>query len=611
MFAIIYRYQFYIILNKFTGASGALKSALCSAFLFIFVVSEVIAEGFGDLAGESESLEHPLQDYLMSFRSIPGKDSVQHGMLCEKQIPASNLEDDFVPVHDRWSMFYRGKWYDPYHQNRFKGDLPVFGTPGHEWFLEVELVSLSLIEQRNLPTPVGVSSTRNPDTTDVFGDFSQLLAEENLIVQMSLIRGNTVFKPQDIELRVAPIFSFNHVDVNETGFLRADPVRGTTRNDQHVGFRELFADIHLGDLNDRYDFYSSRIGIQRFNADFRGFVFFDEAPGTRLFGTLDNNKFQWNLAWFSRLDKDSNALQNKIFDSRDEEVFLANLYRQDLFFLGHTVQGVVIHREDRAGRNPPDYDDNNFIVRPASIGDERPKNIYNTYLGLNSEGHVGPFNLSTSYYYTFGTETHNPIAGQRTSISAHMAQMELSYDFNWLRLRGSFFWASGDDDPFDGKARGFDSIVDNPQFAGGDTSYWQRQGIPFIAGGGVALVNRFSLLPDLRAGKEQGQSNFVNPGLFLYNIGVDVAATPKLQLTSNVSMLYFDRTEVVEALRQDGSIDSRIGVDTSVGLLYRPFLNNNVQVRAAVGALLPGQGLRNLYGSEPLYHGFTNLILIY
>jgi hypothetical protein len=224
---------------------------------------------------------------------------------------------------------------------------------------------------------------------------------------------------------------------------------------------------------------------------------------------------------------------------------------------------------------------------------------------------VGPFNLSTSYYYTFGSESHNPIAGRSTDISAHMAATELSYDFNWLRLRSSFFWASGDDDPFDGKATGFDSIIDNPQFAGGDTGYWQRQGIPFIGGGGVALVNRFSLLPDLRAGKEQGQSNFVNPGLMLYNVGLDIAATPKLQVTTNVSSLYFDQTEVLETLRQDGSIDPRIGVDTSIGLLYRPFLNNNIQIRAAVGALHPGKGLRNLYGSEILYHGFTNLILIY
>src|SRR5690606_11710844 len=148
-----------------------------------------------------------------------------------------------------------------------------------------------------------------PNSTDVFGDFSQLLFEENLITQISLIRGNTVFKPQDIELRIAPIFSTNHVNVGETGFLRADPASGTKRDDQHIGFRELFLDVHLFDISERYDLLCSRVGIQRFNADFRGFVFFDEAPATRLFGTWDNYKIQWNVAYFSRLDKDANALQ--------------------------------------------------------------------------------------------------------------------------------------------------------------------------------------------------------------------------------------------------------------------------------------------------------------
>jgi hypothetical protein len=590
----------------------------CILLCPVRIFAEESVESLPDSEIEKEdSSEHDFSDFI---RHIPGKEPKESP--ASQQLPSTrqaplvterftSRDEEFVPVHDRWGMFYKGQWFDPYNQNRYKGDLPVFGKPGEEVFFELELISLGLVEQRRLPTPVGIASTRRPDSTDLFGNFNQTLLEENLIVQMSLVRGNTVFKPQDFELRVAPIFSVNHLRVNETGFARADPVRGTTRNDQHIGFRELFLDVHLGDISDRYDFYSTRVGIQRFNADFRGFVFFDEAPAVRLFGTWDNNKIQWNLAWFSRLDKDSNSLQNKIFDRRDEDVFLANLYRQDLFFLGHTVQGVAIYRQDRAGRNDPSYDDNNFIVRPSSLGDERHKNIYNTYLGLNSEGKIGDFNVSTSYYYTFGSESHNPIAGQRTEISAHMAAAEVSYDYNWLRLRGSIFWASGDDDPFDGKAKGFDSIIDNPFFAGGENSYWQRQGIPFVAGGGVALANRFSLLPDLKASKEQGQSNFVNPGLLLYNLGVDVQATPRLQFTTNASWLYFDRTEVVEALRQDGSIDSHIGFDTSLGMLYRPFLNNNIQIRAAVGALFPGAGLRNLYGSDTLFHGFTNLILVY
>lgn len=48
---------------------------------------------------------------------------------------------EFVAVPDRWRQFYKGKWYDPYNQNVLKGDIPVFGSPGHEWFFEATIVS--------------------------------------------------------------------------------------------------------------------------------------------------------------------------------------------------------------------------------------------------------------------------------------------------------------------------------------------------------------------------------------------------------------------------------------------------------------------------------------
>src|SRR6185295_3885086 len=98
--------------------------------------------------------------------------------------------------------------------------------------------------------------------------------------------------------------------------------------------------------------------------------------------------------------------------------------------------------------------------------------------------------------------------------------------------RTSGFWSSGDDNIEDGVAKGFDTIFDNPNFAGGQFSFWQRQAIPLF---GVNLVNRFSLVPDLRSSKFQGQSNFVNPGLMLVNGGMDFDITPKLRTIANVN----------------------------------------------------------------------------
>jgi hypothetical protein len=179
-----------------------------------------------------------------------------------------------------------------------------------------------------------------------------------------------------------------------------------------------------------------------------------------------------------------------------------------------------------------------------------------------------------------------------------MAAIELSYDRDWIRFRGSYFFASGDDDPYDGSAGGFDTILDNPNFAGGQFSFWQRQQINLF---GVGLVNRNSLVPDLRSSKFQGQSNFVNPGLNLFNLGADFELTPKLSLISNANYLAFDTTRVLEAYTFQPSISRSIGVDLSLGLEYRPLLNDNVIFTGGYACLVPGAGFKDLFGrADPL-----------
>src|SRR5207302_3371739 len=127
-------------------------------------------------------------------------------------------------------------------------------------------------------------------------------------------------------------------------------------------------------------------------------------------------------------------------------------------------------------------------------------------------------------------------------ISAGMAALELSYDRDWMRFRASALYATGDENPRNNHATGFDGILDNPNFAGGEFSYWQRQAIRLF---GVNLVNRESLFPDLRSSKIEGQSNFVNPGLYLANFGVDMDLTPKWRLINNLNFLWFDSVRIL------------------------------------------------------------------
>ncbi|NUN53740.1 MAG: hypothetical protein HUU06_13285, partial [Planctomycetaceae bacterium] len=72
----------------------------------------------------------------------------------------------------------------------------------------------------------------------------------------------------------------------------------------------------------------------------------------------------------------------------------------------------------------------------------------------------------------------------------------------------------GDDDPLDGTGKGFDSILDNPNVAGGAGSFWGRQSLRLL---GTNLVQRLSFYPNLRTAKAEGEANFVNPGLLLWN----------------------------------------------------------------------------------------------
>src|SRR2546430_6573190 len=135
------------------------------------------------------------------------------------------------------------------------------------------------------------------------------------------------------------------------------------------------------------------------------------------------------------------------------------------------------------------FDTNGFLIRPAPVGTLSRKVVDAVWLGWNGDGHIGPINVTHAFYQVVGRENRNPINDRAQDISAQMAALEVSTDLDWLRPRASFFWASGDSKPADRVARGFDTIFDNPNFAGGGFSYWVRQGLP-LTSTGLELVGQ-------------------------------------------------------------------------------------------------------------------------
>jgi hypothetical protein len=556
-------------------------------------------------------------------RAIPGRDTpivprdIAIPVIDPSQVPPPlpNLPRETVAVPDRWrimqSLGFKFPLYDPYNQNVIKGDLPVLqNTLGPDWFFNLGIIADTLYEQRNFPVPVPPATSTTSGQANIFGNGEQSIFAHNLIVSLSLTKGNTTFKPPDYEFRLTPVFNYTDVRVNEDRLLKISSSSGDVRREGFVGIQEAFVDVHLRNVSDRYDFDSLRVGIQPFISDFRGFLFQDLPMGIRLFGNRNNNIYQYNIGYFKRVEKDTNSGLNDIRqDLRDDDFFVANLYRQDFPFLGFTSQVSYIHnRNDEDGQRY--FDANGFLARPSSLGDQKPFGYHVDYFGLSGDGHYGRLNITTSTYYATGKTDRHPLAQREQNIDAIFHATEISRDFDWFRLRGSFLYASGDKDPFDGKAEGFDAIFENPQFAGADTSFFIRQNIPLVGGGGVFLSGRNGLLPSLRSSKEQGQSNFINPGLWLVGVGADIDVLPELRLVANLNKLEFDNTNVLGTLRQQRPPSTDLGIDASVGFQYRPFFSQNIVVNGSFAKLLPGKGYKELFpDDEDPYSFLFNVIL--
>jgi hypothetical protein len=525
-----------------------------------------------------------------------------------------------------------------YRQSTLKGDLPI---RGQDVFLRVTASASVVAEDRKLPVPSGDSAARS-GSFDFFGESQSQFVTSEFAIEADLFKGDTVFKPVDWLVHIKPVFDFNHVNFRETGLVSPDP-RGTltsgiggepsngdvnnpgdvgsllsgglapaqgnvggsnatARNKAYLSVQEAFVEKHLADLSSNYDFCAIEVGNQTFNSDFRGFVFNDTNLGARFFGNYDDNRWQYNVALFDLREKDTNSGLNSL-NRRGQLVAIANVYRQDTLVPGYTMELSVLASFDQPDTQ---YDTNGFLVRPAPIGTVVPHRVDSYYIGWTGDGHLGRWNVSDAIYLVTGRDEMNGIAGRPVDILAEMAALEVSYDRDWIRYKASMFFASGDRDSQNGRATGFDSIADNTNFTGGPFSYWVRQSFN-LAGTSVPIKQRFSLLPDLRAGGNfEGQANFVNPGLVLVGLGAEADLTPKLRAFANANYLWFDSTDPIRTVLLTNQAGRNIGADLSLGFQWRPFLISNVVISAGCGVLLPGAGYRDIYATtEPPVPGFT------
>lgn len=520
-------------------------------------------------------------------------------------------------------------WH-PYYQSVLKGDLPIIGQ---DIFASLTLRNKTDVEFHEVPIPSGVSTAR-PDSSEFYGRGDQTVINTNTSLIFDLFKGETSFKPVEWLFRIEPVFNTNYISGYEANVVSPDP-RGldrstsgapghppitspgdldgfidpllhpaggdfrnshaTERFENQVGLQQFFFESHLTDISENYDFAAMRVGTQTFNADFRGHVFMDSNWGYRLFGNLQKNRIQYNLALFDLFEKESFSDLNT-FDDRNQDVLVANVYLQDFLTEGYTTEFSFLANWDNGSRSGLVYDSAGNIVRPSPIGTVAPHDLQAYYLGWNGEGHIGRANISHSLYHVFGRDEMNGLAGRSVDIDAWMAALEVSVDTDWMRHKFVLFWGSGDDDATDHKATGWDAIVDNPNFIG-PFSYWQNQGMN-LGGTGVGLKQRLSLIPELGSNKFLGQSNFVNPGIFITGLGEEWELTPRIKAFANLNYLLFMNTDSIATALVTDDINREIGWDLSFGVEYRPFLTDNLKLNVGFGMLFPGAGFKDIYSKS-------------
>ncbi|MEJ0088155.1 MAG: hypothetical protein WDM80_00130 [Limisphaerales bacterium] len=556
-----------------------------------------------------------------------------------------------VPVPDRWRVGFvpwnrytsvvseqpyetpTPNLWSPYGQSVLRGDLPILGQ---DIFLDLTPSSETETEFKRVPTASGVSGAV-PGEYEFYGQGNQISVQNNLAFMINLFKGETAFRPVDWAVVLQPIFNVNYLQTQETGIVSPDPrgslsgnnntpppsnggvqnpgdigdllngqtgtansyrnTKSTERTKTFFALQQAFVEAHLADLSDNYDFISLRAGTQPFNADFRGFVFNDVNLGARLFGNFVNNLFQYNLAFFDMLEKNTDSGLNS-FNSRDEQVVVANLYRQDFIWRGYTAEWSFLANFDQDDTH---YDQNQNLVRPEPIGTVKPHAVNAYYIGWGGDGHIGPLNITHQFYEVLGRDDFNGLAGRPVDINAQMGALEISYDHDWARYKASFFYASGDANASDGKATGFDTILDNPNFTGGPFSFWTRQGFN-LGGTAVNLKNASSLVPDLRSSKTEGQANFVNPGVYIFGLGAEFELTPKIRTFLNANYILFAQTDPINTALMTSGVSNEVGWDLSLGCQYRPLHTDNIIISAGFGVLIPGSGYNDIYktSTEPV-----------
>jgi hypothetical protein len=456
--------------------------------------------------------------------------------------------------------------WNPYQQNPLKADIPVFGNSG---FLE-----LIARFNSNAKDVHGLGNNLKFDDTE----------KQNLVAGFEIKKDDDTFFPSPIKFRLLGNFQI------------INPPGNNVQAIQNGALQEAVLDVKVFEIGGNFNLSFFEAGVRPFKSDLNGLILNDTVDEGRLFGELRKNLWRYSVAYIRTLPKDprSNLISfNSDLLGTHQTVAALNVQRDDLI-PGWNAEFTFHANRDTSATSP---------AQSADLNAE--------YAGVAFNGHVGRFIFQPAVYYAFGTDDRNGLSDPngivlgKQDISAYLGFLDVRYPMDYVQWRAGLLYTSGDRNPNDGKATGFDSISDSINLFGGPASFFVGQP---IAVAGRKLVNLNSAIPSFRLGT---RSNFVNPGILLANVGADFVMTPKLTAAVNVNHISFVNTSSLSFATGTPSIGKDVGLEGVVALRWRPFLNENFVVEAGGTRLTPGDGLKTLVGKDSATAVFLNVLAVY
>src|SRR5437763_2093551 len=168
----------------------------------------------GEPRTPSTATEIPSQESIPAaaegeYRELQRRPTDESEQLPIELAPESKIA---TPRPDRWNLplpgwerydrageypSVLGHWYDPFNQNKIKGDKPIFGQ---RTFFNFTGTSTSAFDGRRQYIPSGVSAA-HPEESVFFGSGRLLFLAETVRLSFDLFHGDTSFRPVDWRIR--------------------------------------------------------------------------------------------------------------------------------------------------------------------------------------------------------------------------------------------------------------------------------------------------------------------------------------------------------------------------------------------------------------------------